>query len=66
MAKKNRRWIQRAIRYPGSLKKWAREHGFITKRGTINLREAEAYARKHGLTHRIRQINLVKNLKSFH
>jgi hypothetical protein len=66
MAKKmNKRWIQRAITHPGSLKKWSIEHGFITQKGTINLKDAEAYAKKHKLIHRIRQINLVKNLKSF-
>ncbi|MGC9046969.1 MAG: hypothetical protein ACP5IC_02555 [Minisyncoccia bacterium] len=66
MVKKNKKWIQKAIRHPGSLRRWAKEHGFITTNGRIDLKKAEAYARKLGLTHRIRQINLVKNLKKFH
>jgi hypothetical protein len=61
-----KRWIQRAIKHKGSLRKWAEEHGFITRNGTINLKEAEKYAKAHGLTHRLRQINLAKNLRKFH
>ncbi len=65
MVKKDKKWIQKAIKHKGSLTKWAKAHGFITKRGTIDIKKAEAYARKHNLKHRIRQINLVKNLKKF-
>ena len=64
MAKKEK-WIGEAIKHEGSFTKWAKSHGFVTKRGTINLREAESYARKKGDTHRLRQINLAKNLRKF-
>ena len=62
MARK-KRWIQRAIKHKGSLKKWAEKHGFITRRGTIDLKRALEYAEKHHLTHRIRQINLAMTLR---
>lgn len=58
-------WIGRAIKHRGSLKKWARKHHFTNQDGTINLNEAEAYARRHGLTHRVKQIEFVRRLKSF-
>jgi hypothetical protein len=57
------RWIQRAIKHKGSLRKWAEEHGFITSRGTIDLDRALRYAKRKGLTHRIRQIHLAKTLR---
>ncbi len=63
MARKSRKWIQRAIKHKGSLKEWAKEHRFLNRDGTIDLREAYAYAKRHGLTKRMRQINLARNLK---
>jgi len=65
MAKNSKRWIQGAIKHEGSLTRWAKQHGFVTEKGTINLKEAESYARKKGDTHRLRQINLARNLKKF-
>ena len=56
-------WIQKDIKHKGSLTKWAKEHRFINKKGTIELSKAYSYAKKHKLTHRIRQINLAKTLK---
>jgi hypothetical protein len=61
--KRNRYWIQKAIKREGSLRRWAKEHGFLTERGTIDLRRALKYAKKKGLTQRIRQINLAKTLR---
>ena len=56
-------WIQKDIKHKGSLKKWAKEHRFLNKNNTIDLNKAYAYAKRHELTHRIRQINLAKTLK---
>ena len=55
-------WIQKTVKHKGSLKKWAKEHGFI-KNEKIDLEKAYKYAKKHKLTHRIKQINLAKTLK---
>ena len=60
---KRKYWIQKSIKHKGALRRWAEEKGFINKPGTINLREAYSYAKKHGLTHRMRQINLARNLR---
>ena len=59
-------WIQKAIKHPGSLRRWAEKHGFITKRGTIDLKRALEYAERHHLTHRIRQIHLAMTLRRMH
>jgi len=68
LARKNKYWIQKAVnpKHKGSLRRWAEQHHFLNKDGTIDLREAYAYAKKHDLTHRMRQINLAKNLRKFH
>ena len=58
----NKYWIQRTVKHKGSLRKWAEEYGFI-KNGKIDLNKAYEYAKKHKLTHRIKQINLAKTLK---
>lgn len=60
---KRKRWIQKAIKHKGSLRKWAEKMGFITKRGTIDLKSALEYAEKHNLKHRIRQIRLAMTLR---
>jgi len=65
MARKSKRWIQKAIKHKGSLKKWAEKHGFITKKGTIDLRRAKKYAEEHGDTHRLRQIILAERLRKY-
>ena len=64
----NKKWIRQAIpeEHRGKLEKWAKEHHFMYVDGTINLREALTYAKKHGETKRIKEINLAKTLKSFH
>jgi len=64
MARK-KKWIQKAIKHKGSLKKWARQHGFITEKGTIDLRRAKKYAEEHHDEHRIRQINLAMKLRKY-
>ena len=56
-------FIQAAIKHPGSLTRWAEQHDFKNKDGTIDLRRARAYAKRRGLTHRLRQINLAANLR---
>ena len=63
MARKKKNWIQKAVKHKGSLRKWAEKHGFITKRGTIDLEKAKKYAEEHNLTHRVRQINLAMTLR---
>jgi len=61
--KRNRYWIQKAIKREGSLRRWAEKHRLLTKRGTIDLDRAKKYAERKGLTQRIRQINLAKTLR---
>ncbi len=56
------KWIQKNLKHKGSLTEWAKKHKFY-KNGHIELSKAYAYAKKHKLTHRIRQINLAKTLK---
>ena len=63
MTRRKKDWIQKSIKHKGALRRWAEEHHFINKNGTINLRKAYAYAKKHHLTHRMRQINLARNLR---
>jgi len=58
-------WIQKAVKHKGALKEWAKQHHFV-KNGKIELTKAYEYAKKHNLTHRIRQINFAKNLRKFH
>jgi len=62
---KKKRWIQSAIKHKGSLRKWAERMGFMNKDGTINLREAKAYAKKHHDEHRLRQIILAERLRKY-
>ncbi len=65
MRKNNKKWIQRAVKHKGSLRKWAQEHHFILENGNIDLNKAKQYAENKGLKHRIRQIDLAKNLKKW-
>lgn len=62
--KRGKRWIQKALRHSkkGSLKQWARQHRFVSRNGNIRLADAYGYAKRHKLTHRMRQINLARNL----
>ena len=57
------KFIQGAIEHPGSLRRWADEHRFKNRDGTIDLRRAEAYAKRRNLKHRLRQIRLARTLK---
>jgi hypothetical protein len=58
-----RKWISKAIKHEGSLTEWAKKHHFMGRSGKIKTQRAYAYAKRHGLTHRMRQLNLVKNVK---
>lgn len=64
---KEKRWIQRAIRHPGSLKKWLKEHHpeLLKANGEIAWTKLRQFYEKHKdeLTeHRRRQILLAFNL----
>ncbi len=59
-------FIKKAIKHKGSLRKWAQKVKAMNKNGTINLSKAMRIAKRRGLTHRIRQINLAKNLRRMH
>ena len=59
-------WIKGAIKHPGALKETAKEHGGLTKEGTIKesfLKKAESGA--YGKTTE-RRAQLAETLKSFH
>ena len=60
------KWIKRAVKHKGSLERWAKEKGLLNENGTIDLRRAEEYAKKHELTHRVRQVNLARTLRKIH
>ncbi len=60
---RRKKWIQKAVKREGSLTRWAKEHGFITARKTIDLNRAYRYAKRKNLIKRIRQINLAKTLR---
>lgn len=57
------KFIQKAVKHPGSLRRWAEQHHFINSKGTIDLSKAEKYAKKEGLKHRLKEINLAKTLR---
>ena len=46
--------------------RWAKAHGFVTPKGTIDLARASAFAEKSGSTKRIRQVDLAMTLRHFH
>ncbi len=63
------RWIQHAVK-PGtreSFRNYAERHHLLTEKGTIDLRRARAYVRRHEKgrerTRRLRQINLARTLR---
>lgn len=58
-----KRWIQKTIKNPGSLRRWAKKHRFLNKDNTINLRKAKAYAVRHNNKKRIKQIILAMTLR---
>jgi len=55
-------WIQKSVKHKGALKEWAKQHHFV-KNDKIELTKAYEYAKKHHLTHRIKQINLARTLR---
>jgi hypothetical protein len=61
-------WIKTAIKHPRSLTKFAVEHRLMTQDRKINLPKAKAYVERNltgkSKTHRLRQINLAKNLRN--
>ena len=61
-----KKFIKKAIKHKGSLRRWAAEQHAMKKDGTINLNKAMKIAKKKGLTRRERQINLAKNLRRMH
>ena len=60
-------FIQGAIKHPGSLRKYAEEHGKVMKNGNVDLGATKAYIEKNesGMekTRRLRQVNLASTLK---
>ena len=59
-------WIHEAIRHPGSLHRWAAEHGALDADGKVDLKKAEREARKErepARAHRLREINLARTLR---
>ena len=56
-------WIQKVTKHKGNLKKWAKEHHFTNKNGTINITKGLRYAKNKHLDKRIKQLNLAKTLK---
>jgi len=63
MTNKNKKWIQHSIKHKGALRRWAEQHRFLNKNGTIDLSKAYKYAKTHKDTHRLHQINLAKTLR---
>ena len=63
-----KRWIQKSgiRKHKGTLRHWAQRKHFMNKNNTINLSKAKAYAEKHNLKKRVRQINLAKTLRKLH
>jgi len=61
------RFIQSAIKHPGSLKKFAKEHKLMTHEGHIDLPRAKRFVERNekgeARTHRLRQINLAFTLR---
>jgi len=67
MARRRDRWIQKAIKHPGSLKRWLKENHpeLLKKNGEIAFTKLREFYEKHKdeLTdHRRRQILLALNL----
>jgi hypothetical protein len=62
-------WIQRAIKRPGALRRWAKRVRALTKRGTVDLKKAEKKARKikdkETRLAMLRRIILAKTLRRF-
>jgi len=44
--KKDRKWIQKAIKHPGSFRAYAAKHGGLTKDGRINKEWARQVAKR--------------------
>jgi len=59
---RSKRWIKRAIKHKGSLRRWAKKHKLM-KKGKILLGKAYDYAKKKKLKRRMKQVVLAKTLK---
>lgn len=60
------KWIQKAIRKPGALRRTAKRLGLIKgdeKLSQTDLNKLETYARKRGDTTLLRRVNLARTLK---
>jgi len=61
-----RKWIQRAIKHPGSLTRWAKAHGIappFSAEDLARLRRIAERLKPAERTRRLRQINLARTLK---
>jgi hypothetical protein len=61
-----KRFIQGAIKHPGSLRRFAEEHHALDKNGDINLAKARRAAKREkepARAHRLRQIALANTLR---
>jgi len=61
------RFIQGAIKHPGSLTKYAQSHRLTTSKGTIDTERTKSYIERNEKgaekTRRLRQVNLARTLK---
>ena len=67
MPGKKSKWIQKAIKKPGSLTEFAKRHRLMNKDGTVDLDRTERYINKNlkgkEKTRRLRQVNLARTLR---
>lgn len=60
------KFIQGAVKHPGSLRRFAKKHHTLDKSGNIDLQKTRKVALKEkepGRSHRLRQINLARTLR---
>lgn len=60
----NEKFIGKAIKHPGRLRRSAEQHHAITKAGTIDLPKMDRIAKEEGNTELEREVNLAKELRS--
>lgn len=63
-----KRWIRGAVKHEGSLRRFAKRYGALTRRGTVHLGKAELAARRLPVDdrrRRLRQIRLARTLRRF-
>ena len=58
-----RKFIRGAIKHPGSLTRYAKQHRLLRPDGTIDLSRAKDYAERHHDLRRVRQVNLANTLR---